>query len=258
MLVSDTGMDIKTIWQALKELAEMGLITDTGQRAGQTKQVTVWQLRGVDSRHDNHTENGTVPKTEGFRFSVERIPKTDAKAFRKRNTEPTKEPTKEPINNYNFSARARQTEDKQPGGASSGGQGRHEGEPSKTVERGKRKQAITNDWQPGTRCLELLEQAGISADFARSLVGEFCLYWQERGEKRLGWDATFLNHAKAQWMREKRHQGGTNVTPLRPVPSGHRNGGGHFRTFEQMRAENSQRAIDEFLHGDNVGVIIDA
>ena len=157
------------------------------------------------------------------------------------------------------SACASQTEDKQPGGASLGSHGRQKGEPSKTVERSKRKQAITDDWQPGKRCLELLEQAGIGADFALGLVGEFCLYWSERGESRPGWDATFLNHVKAQWTRKKeRQQGGTNVTPLRPAPSGHRNGSGNFRTFEQMRADNTQRAIDEFLFGDNVGAVIDA
>jgi hypothetical protein len=156
-------------------------------------------------------------------------------------------------------ARASQTEDKQPGGASPGGQGRHEGEPAKPVERGKTKRTIPDDWQPGKRCLELLEKAGIDAGYALGLVGEFCLYWQERGDKRPGWDATFLNHVKAQWTREtERHKGGTNVTPLRPVPSGHRNGGGNFRTFEQMRADNTQRAIDEFLFGDNVGAVIDA
>lgn len=157
------------------------------------------------------------------------------------------------------SSRASQTEDKQPSGASEGGQGRHKGEPAKPVERRKRKRGISDDWKPGLRCLELLEQAGITRGYAEGLVGEFVLYWQERGDCRPGWDATFLNHAKAQWMREReRQQGGTNVTPLRPAPSGHRNGGGNFRTFEQMRADNTQRAIDEFIHGDNVGVIFDA
>ena len=94
LLVADTGMDVKTIWQALKELAELGLITDTGRRAGQTKQVTVWRLNGVESRHKDSPDNGTLPKTEGFRFSSESIPKTDRKAFRKRNTESTSESTK--------------------------------------------------------------------------------------------------------------------------------------------------------------------
>lgn len=165
--------------------------------------------------------------------------------------------------NIGFCAHASQMEDKQPAGASAGGQGGQEGEQAQPAERAKRKRtaphAIPDDWQPDTRCWQLLEQAGIDRTFAEKQVGEFRLYWEERGEKRPGWNATFLNNVKAQWRREKeRQQGGTNVTPLRPVPSGHRNGGGNFRTFEQMRADNTQRAIDEFLFGDNVGAVIDA
>lgn len=162
-----------------------------------------------------------------------------------------------------FDACASQTEDKQPVGASTGDQGRQEGEQVKPAERTTKKRktphSIPADWQPDTRCWELLEQAGIARAFAEPLLGEFRLYWEERGDKRPGWGTTFLKHVKAQWTRQQeRQQGGTNVTPLRPLPSGHRNGSGNFRTFEQMRAENSQRAIDEFLYGDSVGAIIDA
>jgi hypothetical protein len=170
-------------------------------------------------------------------------------------------PENRPISTV-LDASASQMENKQPAGASTGGQGGHEGEQVQPAERTTKKrktpQAIHADWQPDERCWELLEHAGIGRTFAEPLLGEFRLYWEERGDKRPGWGTTFINHAKAQWKRQQeRQQGGTNVTPLRPLPSGHRNGGGNFRTFEQMRAENSQRAIDEFLYGDNVGAIID-
>lgn len=96
MLVQDTGIDPKTVWSALKELSEMGLISDTGRRVGHTKQIPVWHLVGVESRHGKDSETGRVPDLEGFHFSHESIPKTERKAFQKRNTEPTNEP----INNH--------------------------------------------------------------------------------------------------------------------------------------------------------------
>lgn len=92
MLRDDTGLDQKTIWEALSELVSRGLIEDSGSRVGTTKQIVVWQLLGVESRHEKHSRNGSVPETEAFRFSSESIPKTDKKAFRKRNTEPIREP----------------------------------------------------------------------------------------------------------------------------------------------------------------------
>lgn len=143
------------------------------------------------------------------------------------------------------------------GNTNPGSEGPHKGEgdepPDSDAVHG-----IPNDWQPNERCWELVSNHGIDRRFAELELAAFKLYWSERKELR-PWNSVFLDRVKATWKREKeRQQGGTNITPLRPVPSGHRNGGGNFRTFEQMRAENTQRAIDEFLFGDNVGAVIDA
>jgi hypothetical protein len=70
----------------------------------------------------------------------------------------------------------------------------------------KPKARITSDWQPGDRSIELIARAGISREFADVLVDEFILYWDERGEKRSGWEATFVNHAKTQWERKQKSQ----------------------------------------------------
>jgi len=70
----------------------------------------------------------------------------------------------------------------------------------------KPKAMISRDWQPGDRCMELIARAGISSDFAAGLVDEFILYWEERGDKRSGWEATFVNHAKNQWERRQAMQ----------------------------------------------------
>lgn len=60
-ICTDTGMDRKTVIKSLKMLCDCGLISDTGDRKGDTKQIVVYQL--------NHPKNGIVPKTEQFLFS---------------------------------------------------------------------------------------------------------------------------------------------------------------------------------------------
>jgi len=74
-LVEDTEIDRKTVLKIIDELIEDGLIVDTGERKGRTKQVKVYQLMGVNGRETvpttvlldaenddlNSPNNGTVP-----------------------------------------------------------------------------------------------------------------------------------------------------------------------------------------------------
>ena len=46
-LVEDTEIDRKTVLKIIDELIEDGLIIDTGERKGRTKQVKVYQLLGA-------------------------------------------------------------------------------------------------------------------------------------------------------------------------------------------------------------------
>jgi hypothetical protein len=50
---SKTSQDRKTVISALRTLEEMGLLIDTGERVGRTKQVKVYRLNGLptDERH---------------------------------------------------------------------------------------------------------------------------------------------------------------------------------------------------------------
>jgi hypothetical protein len=87
-LVEDTEMDRKTVLKIIDELVEDGLIEDTGERKGRTKQVKVYRLLGVNGRETvptmelftaenddlKSTNNGTVPTTEQFQHSAERVP----------------------------------------------------------------------------------------------------------------------------------------------------------------------------------------
>ncbi|AOA58256.1 helix-turn-helix domain-containing protein [Acinetobacter larvae] len=87
-LVEDTEMDRKTVLKIIDELIEDGLILDTGERKGRTKQVKVYRLMGVNGRETVPTlvhldtknnelkspNNGTVPTMEPSQQSDERVP----------------------------------------------------------------------------------------------------------------------------------------------------------------------------------------
>lgn len=92
-----TCQDRKTVLANIKELIAAGLIVDTGQRVGSTKQVIAYRINtGSNSclkstENGTGTENGTVPK-----FPINSTvfpPKTavlEVKQSQKRDTEPVK------------------------------------------------------------------------------------------------------------------------------------------------------------------------
>jgi hypothetical protein len=96
--------------------------------------------------------------------------------------------------------RARE-EDKQPSGASGGGEGPHNGDSAKP--KTARAASMTNDWMPSEDCWRLVDKAGIPRDFAHSEIGEFRMYWLDEGTRRKSWNATFLNRVKDQWARQR-------------------------------------------------------
>jgi hypothetical protein len=77
----------------------------------------------------------------------------------------------------------------------------------------KEKFSIPADWMPSERCYELLAKSGVTKSFADSLLDEFIFYWEERGDSRPGWDATFLSHAKIQQEKQKNPASGVNRIP---------------------------------------------
>lgn len=80
-----TSQDRKTVIGNLGKLIEWGLIEDSGQRVGATKQVIVYRLmKAADlfekqSQKRNRSENGTVPKTDDNStvFTLEQSQKRD-------------------------------------------------------------------------------------------------------------------------------------------------------------------------------------
>ncbi|MCU4436120.1 helix-turn-helix domain-containing protein [Acinetobacter bereziniae] len=88
-LAEDCGIDRKTVFKVIDELIQDGLISDTGERKGKTKQVIVYRLDGVSGREKtvptteqlppenntgNSADNGTVPTTEQFQQFNETVP----------------------------------------------------------------------------------------------------------------------------------------------------------------------------------------
>lgn len=84
-----TGQDRKTVISNLSKLSAWGLVKDSGERVGITKQVIVYTLlRDPDlflevSQKRNSSKNGTVPKTDG------NSPVFPRKQSQKRDTEPS-------------------------------------------------------------------------------------------------------------------------------------------------------------------------
>ncbi|HHJ4378098.1 TPA: helix-turn-helix domain-containing protein [Citrobacter freundii] len=92
-LVKDTGMDRKTIGKWVSQMIDDGLITDTGDRKGKTKQVRVLRLNieVKEAQKRNSTENGNDPN-----FGHETSPNLDTKRSQNWDTESVIEPNIEP------------------------------------------------------------------------------------------------------------------------------------------------------------------
>ena len=98
------------------------------------------------------------------------------------------------------------------------------------------KSTIPPDWAPAETTYALLEKQGMDRPFAEECIDEFRLYWQERGESRPGWEATFVNNVKRQWEHRP--------TPAAPAP---RNGPRRPLNRQDPITTSSQAAITEWL-----------
>ena len=61
---------------------------------------------------------------------------------------------------------------------------------------------ISDDWQPVKDCYDILAMAHIDANFAKSLIGEFVLYWRDSNQLQTSWNSKFLQYVKQQWARQ--------------------------------------------------------
>ncbi|MGN2485539.1 helix-turn-helix domain-containing protein [Acinetobacter calcoaceticus] len=83
-LAADTMLDKKTVQKVILELIKLGLVCDTGERAGPTKRVRILKLNGVKGREEynqnldnsgskNDTESRTnTPRSGNIKYSQKR------------------------------------------------------------------------------------------------------------------------------------------------------------------------------------------
>ncbi len=63
---------------------------------------------------------------------------------------------------------------------------------------------IPAQWEPSEDVFDILRMSHIEADFARSLLPEFIIYWRDSNQMHTSWNSKFLQHVKYHWA--KRHQ----------------------------------------------------
>ncbi|MEH6583179.1 MAG: DnaT-like ssDNA-binding domain-containing protein [Halioglobus sp.] len=63
---------------------------------------------------------------------------------------------------------------------------------------------ITDQWHPIGDVFDILELSHIDADFARSLIPEFIMYWKDSNQAQTSWNTKYIQHVKYHWA--KRHQ----------------------------------------------------
>ncbi|MEM8501322.1 MAG: DnaT-like ssDNA-binding domain-containing protein [Pseudomonadota bacterium] len=61
---------------------------------------------------------------------------------------------------------------------------------------------LPSNWQPNNDVFEILALANIDANFARSLLPEFQLFWNDNKQMHTSWNTKFLQHVKYQWARQ--------------------------------------------------------
>ncbi len=61
---------------------------------------------------------------------------------------------------------------------------------------------IPENWQPSTEVFDVLRLAEIKADFAKSQVAEFVLFWRESNQLYASWNTKFLQHVKYHWAKQ--------------------------------------------------------
>jgi hypothetical protein len=61
---------------------------------------------------------------------------------------------------------------------------------------------IGDDWQPDNDCYDILAMAHIDVPYAKSLIGEFVMYWRDSNQLQTSWNSKFLQYVKQQWARQ--------------------------------------------------------
>jgi len=64
-----------------------------------------------------------------------------------------------------------------------------------------KKDTLDKDWRPSPDAMEIMERAGIDAQFIDQAIPEFILYWRERGTHPKELNSKFIQHIRIQWAK---------------------------------------------------------
>ena len=84
---------------------------------------------------------------------------------------------------------------------------------------------MTLDWQPSADCLTMIEQRGITTEFALAQRGNFVLYYRDSGQRNLSWDTKFLNWVSRCWqyhLNDKKQEHGLSTGQSMATTRGNR------------------------------------
>lgn len=189
-----TELNRKTVAAALAALVADGLICDSGERRGATKQVIVYRLLMVPGERRtvpktgrlNSTENGTVPKTEQYRFYHETVPFLDGNST-ENGTRILKGNVREPSVNSSLS-HSLQTDEKETPAPT----------PKKRSVSEPRGARLPADWRPSAADLGWAAASLPDVD-TDDATARFCDYWQAasgQSARKSDWSAAWRN-----WLR---------------------------------------------------------
>lgn len=185
-IVGDTSLDRKTVIAGMSRLAERGLITDTNDRKGATRQVVVWRLAL------NGPVNGTVPSfpvnspvfpDEASRISRETVPQTGHGTTIEPSVEPPGEPSlvaRGPVAADLFG----ETPAPKPGPAPT------EPRPAKPP-RAKARSAVPADFWPSAAGIAFAAERGMDDAALPDQVQRFRDNHEGRGTLMANWDAAW-------------------------------------------------------------------
>lgn len=252
-LAEATELDKKTVQAGLRHLIEIGLITDTGERRGRTKQIPVYRLIGVeesiiDAEHtqkreplkppENGVLNGKAPKNGCLKndqrhpFFPSKTPKNGIGNLPRNHKDlsPTHSKVVEPVSpDY----------PNQPGIVFGNVQSFG-------------KFAMHPSWTPSQDFKRMAELWGMPLKPGINLPAElnsFITYWQAEGKvfHQVQWEQKFARHLGRASTQIKPATGGKNNAGVRtgPAPS---------RAVQQIREARAEWERKNRLAGDRDGV----
>ncbi len=63
---------------------------------------------------------------------------------------------------------------------------------------------ISEHWHPSADAFDILALSHIDADYAKTLIAEFIMYWHDSNQMHTSWNTKYLQHVKYHWA--KRHK----------------------------------------------------